>query len=86
MPKFVFLWTDIALWLMVAGALAYVWRVRRSPNLRATWARVARDTPAMCSAVILVAFSVIGLLDSVHYRPLLPPRAGRSRRWLRRCM
>jgi len=76
MPKFVFLWTDIALWLMVAGALAYVWHVRRSPNLRATWARVARDTPAMCSAVILVAFSVVGLLDSVHYRPLLPPAPG----------
>lgn len=76
MPKFVFLWTDIALWLMVLGALAYVWHVRRSPNLRATWARVARDTPAMCSAVILAAFVVVGLLDSVHYRPLLPPAPG----------
>ena len=76
MPKFVFLWTDIALWLMALGALAYVWHVRRSPNLRATWARVARDTPAMCSAVILAAFVVVGLLDSVHYRPLLPPAPG----------
>jgi len=76
MPKIVFLWTDVALWLMVLSALAYLWHVRRSPNLRATWARVARDTPAMCSAVILVAFSVVGLLDSVHYRPLLPPAPG----------
>ncbi|MCH4577512.1 ABC transporter permease, partial [Achromobacter xylosoxidans] len=73
MPKFVFLWTDIALWLMVLGALAYAWRVRRSPNLRSTWARVARDTPAMCSAVVLAAFALVGLLDSVHYRPQLPP-------------
>ena len=76
MPKIVFLWTDIALWLMVLGALAYVWHVRRSPNLRATWGRVARDTPAMCSAVILAAFTVVGLLDSVHYRPQLPPAPG----------
>ncbi|MGE8689339.1 MAG: ABC transporter permease [Achromobacter sp.] len=76
MPKFVFLWTDIALWLMALGAVAYAWRVRRSPNLRATWARVARDTPAMCSAVILSAFVAVGLLDSVHYRPLLPPAPG----------
>ena len=58
MPQFVFLWTDIALWLMVLGALTYAWRVRRSPNLRSTWARVARDTPAMCSAVVLAAFAV----------------------------
>ncbi|MFY2606035.1 ABC transporter permease [Achromobacter ruhlandii] len=76
MPKFVFLWTDIALWLMVLGALAYAWHVRRSPNLRATWARVARDTPAMCSAVVLAAFALAGLLDSVHYRPQLPPAPG----------
>ncbi|MBR8654544.1 ABC transporter permease [Achromobacter sp. Marseille-Q0513] len=73
MPKIVLLWTDIALWLMALGALAYAWRVRRSPALRATWGRVARDTPAMCSAVILAAFVIVGLLDSVHYRPLLPP-------------
>ncbi|HEY9317704.1 MAG TPA: ABC transporter permease [Achromobacter sp.] len=76
MPKIVFLWTDVALWLMALSALAYVWRVRRSPNLRATWGRVARDTPAMCSAVVLVAFTLVGLLDSVHYRPLLPPVPG----------
>ncbi len=76
MPKIVFLWTDVALWLMALCALAYVWHVRRSPNLRATWGRVARDTPAMCSAVILVAFTLVGLLDSVHYRPQLPPVAG----------
>lgn len=76
MPKFVFLWTDIALWLMVLGALAYAWHVRRSPNLRSTWSRVARDTPAMCSAVVLAAFALVGLLDSVHYRPQLPPAPG----------
>ncbi|CAM4080090.1 ABC transporter permease [Bordetella tumulicola] len=76
MPKFVFLWTDIALFLMVAGVLVYVWHVRRSPNLRATWATVGRDAPAMSSAVVLMAFVVIGLLDSIHYRPQLPPAPG----------
>ena len=73
MPKFVFLWTDIALFLMLAGVLAYFWRVRRSRTLRATWARVGRDAPAMCSAVALCAFAVVGLLDSIHFRPQLPP-------------
>jgi peptide/nickel transport system ATP-binding protein len=30
----------------------------------------------MCSAVVLLAFVVIGLLDSLHYQPRLPPVAG----------
>jgi peptide/nickel transport system ATP-binding protein len=30
----------------------------------------------MCSAVVLLVFVVIGLLDSLHYQPRLPPVAG----------
>ncbi|EWM49039.1 ABC transporter permease [Bordetella holmesii] len=73
MPRFVFLWTDVALYLMVLAVLAYVYRVRRSPALRATWRRVAADAPAMCSAVVLSCFVVVGLLDSVHFQLRLPP-------------
>lgn len=73
MPKIIFLWTDIALFALLLAVLAYAWHVSRSPALRATWARVARNTPAMCSAVVLFVFVVIGLLDSLHYQPRLPP-------------
>jgi peptide/nickel transport system permease protein len=73
MPKLVLLWTDIAFLLVLLGVAAYVWHVRRSPALRATWLRVARDTPAMCSAVLLAVFALIAVLDSLHYRPRLPP-------------
>ena len=76
MPKIIFLWTDIALFALLAMVLAYAWHVRRSHALRATWARVARSAPAMCSAVVLLAFVLIGLLDSLHYQPRLPPVAG----------
>lgn len=76
MPKIVLLWTDVALYLILAAVLAYAWHVRRTPTLRSTWARVARDAPAMCAAVVLAAFAVVGLLDSVHYRPRLPPLPG----------
>jgi peptide/nickel transport system permease protein len=73
MPRIVLLWTDVALYLIVAAVLAYAWHVRRTPTLRATWLRVAHDGPAMSAAAVLVVFAVIGLLDSVHYRPRLPP-------------
>ena len=75
MPKIIFLWTDLALFALLLAVLGYAWQVSRSPALRATWARVARNTPAMCSAVVLLVFVVIGLLDSLHYQPRLPPVA-----------
>jgi len=72
MPKFVFLWTDIALWLMALATVVYACYVRRSPNLRQTWSRVTRDAPAMCAGVVLLVFVLIGLTDSIHYRSALP--------------
>jgi len=73
MPKFILLWTDAALFALVAMCLFYAWHVSRTPTSRATWSRVAKHTPAMCSAVVLSLFVVIGLLDSVHFQPRLPP-------------
>ena len=73
MPNFVFLWTDVALYLMVLAVAFYAWRVSRSETARATWGRVARSAPAMSSAVVLLFFVVVGLLDSVHFQPRLPP-------------
>ena len=35
MPKFVFLWTDLVLWLVVLGAAVYGTRVRGNRHLRA---------------------------------------------------
>ena len=78
MPKIIFLWTDIALFALLLAVLGYAYYASRSPALRATWGRVARNTPAMCSAVVLLLFVVIGLLDSLHYQPRLPPVAGSS--------
>jgi len=76
MPKLVVLWTDAALFAIVAGVVFYIWRVRRNATLRATWAQVARSKAAMCAAVVLAAFVAVALLDSLHYRPRLPPAPG----------
>lgn len=76
MPKIIFLWTDIAIFALFTATLIYGWHVSRSRNLRATWSRVARSAPAMCSAVVLSVFVVIGLLDSMHFQPRLPPVPG----------
>lgn len=76
MPKIVFLWTDVAIFALFGATLIYAWHVSRSRNLRATWSRVARSAPAMSAAVVLSVFVAIGLLDSIHFQPRLPPVAG----------
>ncbi|WP_397474864.1 ABC transporter permease [Pusillimonas sp.] len=76
MPKFIFLWTDIFVYCLVAGMVLYGWRVSRTPALRKAWGSVARTTSAMCAALVLGAFLLVGLLDSIHYRPVLPPAQG----------
>ena len=76
MPKLVLLWTDAAIWLMMAALAAYAVTVLRKPDLAANWRKVFRDGPALASSVILVLCLAVTLLDSVHYRRLLAPAAG----------
>lgn len=76
MPKFVMLWTDLAIWLLVAALVAYVLHVRRQPNLASNWRKVFRNAPALASSVVLIACLAITLADSLHFRAALPPAAG----------
>ncbi|HEX6704272.1 MAG TPA: ABC transporter permease [Albitalea sp.] len=76
MPKLVILWSDVIVVLLVLALAVYGVHVRRSANLRSTWTTVFRDPPALCSAVILVLFFGVALLDSLHFRRALAPTAG----------
>src|ERR1700694_3295294 len=76
MPKLVFLATDVVLYLLLVAIAFYVWHALRTPTLRQTWRVVVRDPAAMSAAVILAAFLAISILDSVHFRALLPPAPG----------
>ena len=76
MFKFVFLWTDLTVWALVAFCFVYGAAVLRSPGLRASWRRVFRDAPAICSALVLALCLAITLADSVHYRGRLQAAAG----------
>lgn len=76
MPKFVLLWTDVSIWLLVLALLGYALHVRRQPQLAATWRKVFRHRPALASTVVLVACLLVTLADSLHYRAALPPTEG----------
>ncbi len=74
-PKFVLLWTDVVVFLLLASLLWYIWHVRRSAGLRDTWEKVFADAPALCSALVIGLFLAVTVLDSVHFRRALPRSA-----------
>ncbi|HET7794162.1 MAG TPA: ABC transporter permease [Rhizobacter sp.] len=76
MPKFVFLWTDVAIWALLLVLIAYGVYVFRSPGLRSNWRRVFGDPAALASAVVLVLCLLVTLFDSIHYRRALAAAPG----------
>jgi peptide/nickel transport system permease protein len=70
-PKIVLLWSDGVVWALVLAAVIYTWHVSRRQPLRDAWSKVARNPAALCSAVVLLVFVGITLLDSVHFRRAL---------------
>jgi peptide/nickel transport system permease protein len=76
MPKFVFLWTDIFVWLVFAMTVFYASRVIANPNTRRTWRRVFVAPTPMAASIVLAIFVLIGMLDSVHFRPRVDTAPG----------
>ena len=70
----VILWSDVLIWLLVVAAVVLGILSSRSPPLRAAWQRVGRSRPGMAAATVLIAFVLVGLLDSIHFRPRLEGR------------
>ena len=65
------LYTDVLLWLLIVVVAAYAWYCSRRPHLAAPWRRVFQSKAAVVSAVIVGGYVVVGLADSLHYRPRL---------------
>ena len=66
-----FLWTDILIYLLLVSVMVFAFYTLRHEHLRVPWRQVARRPMAMASLVILSVYVAVGLMDSVHYRPLL---------------
>ncbi len=70
--KFVFLWTDCLLYVLLAVVLVSVVIIRKQPHMRRPWQSVFQTKRGAISAMILACFVLIGLLDSIHFRLPLP--------------
>ena len=76
--EFVLLKTDALFFVLVIVAFVYAFYARKREHLRAPWRQVSRKPLGMSAAVVLAAYVVIALLDSIHFHPELPPTNGAS--------
>ena len=76
--EIVILWSDLLIWLLVAAGVGVGVLIARNPPLLAAWRRVGANRAGMASATVLLAFILIGLLDSLHYRAALEGKPGQK--------
>jgi peptide/nickel transport system permease protein len=76
--KPVILWTDALVYVLLAAAGLFACYVRGHEHLMAPWRRVARNASGMAALTMLVFFIVVGLADSVHFRPAIGAQDGRQ--------
>lgn len=71
----VLFWTDVLIWILLALAVLFAVYASRREHLRAPWREVAGSGVAMSAMIVLAVYVVVGLLDSIHYRPSEKPSA-----------
>ncbi|MEO8164619.1 MAG: ABC transporter permease, partial [Betaproteobacteria bacterium] len=69
--KPVILTTDALIFLLLAVVAVSAWYISRHEHLLAPWKKVGHSRSGMIAAVVLLVFVIVGLLDSVHFRPRL---------------
>lgn len=77
--KPVILWTDALVYLLVAVVLVLVWHIRRNEYLLVPWRRVGHSASGMAALAVLIFFVAVGLLDTVHLRPIVEHDNGGAR-------
>lgn len=60
-------WTDFLVFLIVLSLIWALFRLRRSPDLRANLAHVFRHGRYWVALIIVLWFGMVGLLDSIHF-------------------
>ena len=62
--------TDIFVYLLLAAVIIFILSARRQEYWRTAWKQVQRNPVAMTSLVILLLYTSIAVLDTIHYEDL----------------
>lgn len=77
----VLLWTDILIYLLLLIVMLAGRYIKKQPHLRTPWKQVLQRRRGVISIMILLTYVVIGLLDSVHFRPALAEQQGEEQHY-----
>ena len=66
--SFVFLWTDVLLWILFFISIYGVVKVRSNDILLQKWQKIFSQPLALSAFIVFAFYIVIGLSDSIHFR------------------
>ncbi|MBK1722315.1 ABC transporter permease [Thiocystis violacea] len=72
----VVLWTDALVFVLLALGGAFALYASRHEHLRDPWRRVVRSRVGVATLVVLMAYALVGFLDTVHLRLKQGPQPG----------
>ncbi len=75
---FVLLWTDALVYLLLALSVLFGIFSYRKEYLHGPWRRIIRSRVGLGSLVVLAAYLIIGLLDTIHFHPRMASDGGRE--------
>lgn len=78
MIKPVFLWSDIALFALIACLVVFIVQIRNNPLAKERWSSVFQSKVGMASFLVILFYASIAILDSFHYREQLPALEGKG--------
>jgi peptide/nickel transport system permease protein len=74
--QLVVLWSDMLFALLLGTAAAGIAAALRREHLRRAWRSVFANRPAMAALVVLLAYLLVAIVDSFHFRPALASSEG----------
>lgn len=77
----VLLWSDLLIWVLAAVFLWGIRRLSHDPRYARAWNSLCQKRTGRFSGWVLLCFLVIGLTDSLHFRPRLPDVVNQESRY-----
>lgn len=65
----IILWTDALIFILILVMLGLAFYLRGKEHIKRPLQKISRSKVGMVSLTVLIAFILIGLLDSVHFKP-----------------
>jgi peptide/nickel transport system permease protein len=74
----VFLWTDLLIYVLIIGIVITIFLSKQREVWREQWRRVGQRKLGMIAGVLLAAFTVVALCDSIHFKIRRPANSNNA--------